>query len=714
MKKMIAKSMMIGLMGLMIILGWGGLAEANYPYTFPSEAKVKITRNTKGQSWLYLEFMWSKSCPPNFEKGKAVEFEITIVPKCFVRPKGGKDNNSSCDSVMGEFSYYLPGGKDNCYVDVWNYYIPPASEIVGLIEDPDRCGDLDWWGEQCAWTATELGIFEQNNGNFAVGVRDASQFKAGERYAIRYPVEINNTPVCENLVNYETSVGNQCAWDVVHNEWGRARVTMQTFNNVCDLGCDGSNKAYSCPFLIGATGGIAGFDFSCKNVDKHTDFWLNRLCVPTGDWPFTPGFGIQLNQGCINEKNRIQLGSDLASHNSCCWDKDNDSYYKPPSWVTVPMFGTRTGDCNDNKSSVNPGAIEIVGDGIDNDCRGGDSPLLGTTSPPIIACSNCSFQPTCWDGLQNQNETGIDCGGICPPCSPTGPEALASGLNTPWDLTLDSSYVYWVEKTFPGALKRVPKSGGQVMTLTSSLLEPTSLTIAGNYVYVLERNNGSNGRISRVPLNGGNPELVTSGLNNAQDHLVQDGTKLFWGDYGMIGNSYGGMIKSTSLGTNVSASILVQGNGLDYLSTPVDVDSSFVYFTASYGPLMKVTKGGGTPSVLGSGMPSSIRWYGATLYFTDGSSNPVSIKSMPKTGGSATLLATAGGGADLAVDGTHVYWVEYNNNPEGGVYRVPVNGGPVKTYSSQSNTLGIEVDSIHVYWAENFYSNGGKIMRAPK
>lgn len=33
-------------------------------------------------------------------------------------------------------------------------------------------------------------------------------------------------------------------------------------------------------------------------------------------------------------------------------------------------------------------------------------------------CPACPVLPTCTDGIQNQDETGIDCGGVCPPCGP--------------------------------------------------------------------------------------------------------------------------------------------------------------------------------------------------------------------------------------------------------------------------------------------------------
>ena len=44
--------------------------------------------------------------------------------------------------------------------------------------------------------------------------------------------------------------------------------------------------------------------------------------------------------------------------------------------------------------------------------------------------------PTCSDGIQNQGETGIDCGGPCAPC-PQETILLASYFETGWDSWLD-------------------------------------------------------------------------------------------------------------------------------------------------------------------------------------------------------------------------------------------------------------------------------------
>ena len=68
---------------------------------------------------------------------------------------------------------------------------------------------------------------------------------------------------------------------------------------------------------------------------------------------------------CDDKDNDCDGFIDEGSVCQTCTDADSDEYYKESGCGTAV-------DCNDNNSSINPGASEICGDGIDQDCDGTD------------------------------------------------------------------------------------------------------------------------------------------------------------------------------------------------------------------------------------------------------------------------------------------------------------------------------------------------------
>ncbi|MDA3824195.1 MAG: putative metal-binding motif-containing protein, partial [Bacteroidales bacterium] len=104
------------------------------------------------------------------------------------------------------------------------------------------------------------------------------------------------------------------------------------------------------------------------------------------------------NEGDCNDNNRnihpgaIEIcgdgidqdcnGQDLAcTPNSNDVDDDGDGYTE------------NEGDCNDNNRNIHPGAIEICGDGIDQDCNGSD--LACEPTPPVEDdCVSASISAT--------------------------------------------------------------------------------------------------------------------------------------------------------------------------------------------------------------------------------------------------------------------------------------------------------------------------------
>jgi Ca2+-binding RTX toxin-like protein len=61
---------------------------------------------------------------------------------------------------------------------------------------------------------------------------------------------------------------------------------------------------------------------------------------------------------------------------------DTVSHCEQVSYPDLDFDGSPSNvDCNDHDASIHPGAVEIPGDGIDQDCSGADAPLLLTAAP---------------------------------------------------------------------------------------------------------------------------------------------------------------------------------------------------------------------------------------------------------------------------------------------------------------------------------------------
>jgi hypothetical protein len=103
----------------------------------------------------------------------------------------------------------------------------------------------------------------------------------------------------------------------------------------------------------------------------------------------------------------IQQGQDvlLADVGAQYPDADGDSFGDPSGLVedSCPLEGyvPTGGDCDDSDAGINPNAVEIPGNGLDDDCD--------DATPDTLPCAGVEFGGHCWI----TGETGESCNSAC-------------------------------------------------------------------------------------------------------------------------------------------------------------------------------------------------------------------------------------------------------------------------------------------------------------
>ena len=93
------------------------------------------------------------------------------------------------------------------------------------------------------------------------------------------------------------------------------------------------------------------------------------------------------------------------------------------AWGCTPKSSEEANTCTDGVQNANETGVDCGGNcsacSATPTCTDGVQNGTETGVDCGGSCSACSATPTCTDGIQNGTETGVDCGGSCNACAPT-------------------------------------------------------------------------------------------------------------------------------------------------------------------------------------------------------------------------------------------------------------------------------------------------------
>ncbi|MBC6995599.1 cohesin domain-containing protein [Neolewinella lacunae] len=169
------------------------------------------------------------------------------------------------------------------------------------------------------------------------------------------------------------------------------------FNNIAGIQFTVSFDPAVLAFVSG-TGNIGGVNMSFINQAANPGN-IRAVWSPFFATSFTNAGPFTFGTICFNVLQEVETTVSITS-NSIPIEITNDNE------MIVSNFTVSNGTVNGGT-----GGMPTCSDGIRNGNETGVD--CGGSCPP------CTPTPTCTDGIRNGNETGIDCGGSCPPCTPT-------------------------------------------------------------------------------------------------------------------------------------------------------------------------------------------------------------------------------------------------------------------------------------------------------
>jgi hypothetical protein len=337
---------------------------------------------------------------------------------------------------------------------------------------------------------------------------------------------------------------------------------------------------------------------------------------------------------------------------------------------------------------VTPDAVAPVGTTGPDASGAQDDGATGGLPPPM--CDPTAPRGPCTDTQNDPRNCGA-CGHDClgGPCN-AGKCGACALVASPYidAIALDDTYAYYTEMQ-PGAVSKVPLSGGAPTTLATQLLSAFSLSLGPTSAYVAQWEDRTSSSVQSIPKNGGAPTVLAR-LVGIPAEWGFDGTAIY------LSMDDGGF---TSQFTTTIVPLDGGPTGTMEAGVLRGVNDGALYFKPLAGGLSSRTIDGGPIRTLwADGSVDAVAFHGSYVYALRRDNNPGSLLRMPAGGGAPEMLLDGIlYSGSLAVDESGAYWGEDS------VLRRRAPDGTVETlYRGVSHHFqgNIALDANAAYWID--------------
>ena len=192
-----------------------------------------------------------------------------------------------------------------------------------------------------------------------IGTMEIDEIRVGTTWASVTPGS------AASCVTYNTITATACNSYVLNNQtYTTSGTYVQTLANANAAGCDS---------IINLNLTINNANSSTLNITNCGPYTLNNQTYSAS------GSYTQLTQNVAGCDSTITLNLTIVGSLTYYQDLDNDGYgnaaVSQTGCAAITGYVTNSSDCNDNNNAIYPGAVDIAGNGIDEDCNGFDAPL---------------------------------------------------------------------------------------------------------------------------------------------------------------------------------------------------------------------------------------------------------------------------------------------------------------------------------------------------